>query len=209
MNVHEGKRRAIAIVASLVLLVTPGVARAEFTPWTNGEKNTVHAHYDNFNRCEGRYPGPFTAADRGTFFADLFDTHLWELTEQAFVTGGGNIYSPDAATNFLVLAPNYGYGKGWTTYVFVQVRTLGSELDYEGLNLSYEAGKEAHTLGWADALYTEELLREKNPFGGFTVETLVLFEVPYNPSYFLINFFAAESSMSLDQFRVDTVAVAP
>jgi hypothetical protein len=209
MKIRGRQWSVVGAVASLLLFAPLHQVRGDLIAWTSGEKDTVHAHYDNFNRCEGRYPGPFTAADRGTYFADLFDTHLWELTEQAFVTGGGNIYSPDVATSFLALVPNYGYGPGWTTYVFVQIRTLGSELDYEGINLFYEEGKKTRTLGWADALYAEELLREENPFGGYDVETLVIFEVPYNPSFFFLNFYAAESSMSLDQFRVDTFTFAP
>lgn len=196
--------------AVLLLSMAFPVVRAEFIPWTNGENNTVFAHYADFRQCDGQYPGPFTNADRGTFHPHLPDTSLTENTGQGFITSTGHIYSPVVPLDFTVTAPNYGYstsGGAWTTYVFIQIRTLGNELNYQGLTLSYNDGTGEQTLNWNNAIDTQELHREANPFGGFDVETLVIFKMPYNPDSFIVHFAAADVSMSLAQFRVDTITV--
>jgi hypothetical protein len=200
------------LVAVLVAtMVGLNEARPDFTAYTNGESNSTFAHYDNFNLCAGTYPGPFTDADLGTFHPPRIpDVRLTENTGLGFVTGSGNIYSFDTATDFTAIVPSYNRGNGWNTLIWLQFRTLGSELDFDGLTLSYKDGNNViQVLDVQDAILFEEILREPDGFGGFTVETVVAFDISYNPRITTVNFAASAPSMSLDQFRVDTKAYVP
>jgi hypothetical protein len=204
------RNRVLLPVCAMLALVVAGLAAmpswADFTAYTNGEPNTTYAHFDNFHLCNGTYPGPFTNADRGNFHPPRIpDVQLTENTGLGLVTGSGNIYAFDVPTDFTALA--FSYNKiGFSTRVWLQFRTLGSELDYESITLSYGSGTGTVTLTLNDAVEFVELSREPGQFGGWDVETLVVFDFPYNPRAMRVDFNAAEASMSFDQFRVDSKA---
>jgi hypothetical protein len=189
-----------------VLLCSASLATADFTAYTNGQSNTTFAHYDNFLLCDGTYPGPFTNADLGTFHpARIPDVRLFETTGLGFVTGSGNIYSFDTPTEFNVIAASYNR-IGYSTRVWLQFKTLGSELQYDGITLSYKDDVGQKILTLEDAVQVEEIYRGPDGFGGFDVETLVVFEFPYNPRTCSVNFAASGPSMSFAAFRIDTQA---
>ncbi len=176
--------------------------------WSVGATNTTAFHWDNFN-LGGTYPGPL-APDAASFHPGLPNASLIETTGLGFPTGGGNIYSPSAPLAFTVTLPNYGFsvspGGPWTTTIFVQTRTLGSEVDYPNLNLTWIDGGGSHTLNTSNAFLSNETERVAlGGFGGFSVTHIWGFNVPNNPAQFTLAFAAASSSMSFDQLRVDTL----
>ncbi len=193
-------------LASLVIVLAAQSVRSDFTAYTSGEANTTFAHYDNFLLCDGIYPGPFTNADLGTFHPTRVpDVRLTENTGLGFVTTSGNIYSPDVPTEFTAIAASYNR-VGFSTLVWLQFKSYGNEIDFANLTMSYKDDVGNQTLTINDAVQVEEIFRGPGPFGGDDVETLVVFDVPYNPRTFSVHFAAADASMSLAQFRVDTKA---
>lgn len=186
-------------------LVLPGTAPIT---WNAGDTNSTSYHWSNFN-VGGTYPGPFTP-NQPSFNPGLANASLTETTGLGFVTGGGNIYSPSFAIGVTATLPNYNFssspGGGWNTTVYVQTRTLGSEINYPGLTLGWNDGA-AQSMTSSQAFYSQELERVPlGGFGGFSVTKIWGFNVPYNPSQFTLNFLGAESSVSLNQVRIDTFA---
>jgi hypothetical protein len=175
--------------------------------WAAGAGNSVAYHWNNF-ALGGTYPGPFTP-DQALFGPGLPAATLTETTGTAFLTGGGNIYAPSTAIAVSATIPNYalstGPGGAHQTTVFLQTRTLGSEIDYAGLTLSWTQGAGLMSMTPASANYFQELERAPlGGFGGFSVTRIWGFDVPFNPGEFVVTFAGAASSVSLDQFRVDT-----
>jgi hypothetical protein len=203
-------------------LVFPTVAPAQLIlpptspiSWSPGHPDTTAHHWNNFAAPgAGVYPGPFTP-DVAAFAPGLPAATLTETTGGGFLTGGGNLYSPGTALAFNVQLPAYNRsalpGPGWQTTVFVQTRSLGTEIDYAGLTLAWTEAGVPQSLASAAAFFTQEL--ERTPlggFGGFAVSRIWGFNVPYSPAGFTLGFAAAGTSLSLDQVRVDTfVAVVP
>jgi hypothetical protein len=192
-----------SVIAQLVL---PGSAPIN---WSAGAVNSTAYHWNNF-LLGGTYPGPLVP-DQATFNPGLSNAGLTETTGMAFLTSGGNIYSPSFAIAISTTLPNYNFsstpGGDWNTTVFVQTRTIGSEINYAGLTLGWTDGVGPQSVTTAQAFYSQELERVPNPgFGGFVVTNIWGFNVPFNPSQFTLNFAGAESSVSLDQLRVDTFA---
>jgi len=123
-------------------------------------------------------------------------TKSTETTGGAFITGGGNIYSPSVATAFdldLALAS----AATAPLRVALQTRTLGSELDYAGMRLNGLA---------ADS--TTELERiALGGFGGSQVDTLFVWTLQAGVSALEFAFAAVESSVSFDALTVDVAPV--
>jgi hypothetical protein len=201
-------------------LLLPAVARAQLilpptspVSWLPGQTDTTAHHWNNFAAPgAGAYPGPF-APDVAAFAPGLPAATLTETTGSGFLTGGGNLYSPGTVLAFNVQIPAYGRstlpGGDWQTTVFVQTRSLGTEIDYAGLTLAWTAAGVPQSLASAAAFFTQEL--ERTPlggFGGFAVSRIWGFNVPYSPTGLTLGFAAAGSSLSLDQVRVDTFVTA-
>ena len=133
--------------------------------------------------------------------------NLYDTSGASFVPGSGNIYSPSAATLLDADVPSFGLGATHTTAVLFQVRTLGSELDYDSVRLTYNDGTANRTITYDGD--REELARAAlGGFGGSQVDSLFRFEVPFSPATFKIEFDAAGSSMSTDRVAVDTFTAA-
>lgn len=112
---------------------------------------------------------------------------LTETTGSAFVTGGGNIYSPAFATAFTVTLPGGGSG---TLDVWLRVATLGSLLST------------AATLNGVSATAQETFgANISGGFGGNEKEWLWHWTLPSAGAY-TFAFEASASSVSLDQAAV-------
>lgn len=170
--------------------------------WTRGAGGATYQHWDVFDS----YPTDSTP-DVGNINPNG-TASLTENTGSAFLTGGGNIYSFAVATDFTVTIPEADVPTpAHDVTAIVQIKTLGTELDYASVRLNGLAPVD-----------TAELFRASlGGFGGDDVETWFLFNVPYasfgdgvGPDVADLNltFKAAGSSMSLDQLAIDT-AIRP
>ncbi len=157
--------------------------------WTRGDANSTYQHWDVFTTpvgAPGNSPDVANSNPNGT-------ANLQQSDPTAFVTSGGNIYSFAAATAFEVTVPEFG-NAGNFTRVMVQWTTQGNELDYASL-----------LLDGAVPVYSEEIGRmDLGGMGGALVDYLAVWDLSDNPTSFELTFHAAGSSMSLDQFVVDT-----
>ena len=141
---------------------------------------------------------------------NLSKANAYDTTGGGLISSGGNIYSPAVATRIDVDVPSYGLGGGYVTDVLLQVRTLGTELAYDAVRLTYlDAGGAQQSLAFDDR---DELARTTlgppGMGGGVAVETLFRFSLPGSPTWFKLHLDAAESSLSTDRIAVDTFTVA-
>lgn len=123
----------------------------------------------------------------------------------AFTTSGGNIYSFRAPTAFEVTLPEADVpAPPHNVTAVVQMKTLGTELDYSSIKLNGLSPVDAATLFDGGA---------GGSFGGADVETWYEFNVPYaafgdgtpGVEELLLSFEASGSSMSLDRLSIDTI----
>jgi len=208
-------RPVLVVVLGLVML-GPVQAQILIPPaapfsWAPGDNSSTAFHWDNFS-LGGTYPGAFTP-DRTAFGPGLPAAMLTETTGTAFLTGGGNIYAPSTAIAVTATIPNYAFSEGpggtFLTALYLQTRTLGSEIDYAGLTVSWQQSGGLESFTPANASFDQELERAPlGGFGGFAVTRIWGFDVLNNPGQFVVSFAGATSSVSLDQLRVDTFTTA-
>jgi len=202
-----------AVVTSALLLVTsdsraeflvPDSSTLPFQDWTRATPNSVYAQWEQFTVPFG---GAGNAPDVGSYPTSGSPSGsaalIYGNESSAFLTGGGNIYSFAAATDFTAIVPSYGNGAGWNTRFVAQLRTLGNLLDLDSVQLTYSDGTDNHTVApiYYDELYTEA----QGGFGGALVDHLFVFDINgYDPSSAFLDFNATSSSMSLDRVAIDT-----
>lgn len=133
--------------------------------------------------------------------------NVYDTSGMSFITSGGNIYSPTGILQTKADIPSFGLGASHGTHVLFQVRTQGTELAYEDVRLVYQDDQAPQT---HYPITRQELNRQAlGGFGGTLVDTLFLFQIPYSPAMFRIEFPAAGTSMSADRIAVDTWTVIP
>lgn len=122
-----------------------------------------------------------------------------ETTGSAFLTSGGNIYSPSSPTAFTLDANSLGSG---TSNVFLRVATVGAFDTTLGQSLT------GFTLNGLTGAYSE-LFNETitGGFGGNEVEGLISWLGVTHTGSLNIAFNAIGSSVSLDQLSLDVAAV--
>ena len=122
---------------------------------------------------------------------------LTQHQTNAFLPGSGNIYNRTGTSAF-TLSNTLPFTLGT---VVVQTRTLGTELDYNSMSLTYTNESGAHTLA---PLPPVELNRGNQPGLGATVSTLWQWNLSgSNISTFVISFHAAGASTSFDSLTLD------
>jgi hypothetical protein len=154
--------------------------------WIDLSAGTIHAEWN-----------VFTDDANATFIVDNTPDvtnfgpgtkQVRENTAGAFLTSGGNIYSPSIATDFTVTLGGYLPVVTGTRVVALRTSTLGSELAYGSARLNGVAGSYYET-------FRENIT---GGFGGAEVESLWLWTVADAASY-VFDFNAASSSVSMDQ----------
>ena len=165
--------------------------------WTRGDQYSTYAAWDVFE----------SATEPNSPDIDNYDAAsatVVETTGMGFVTSGGNIYSFAGATDFEVVMPAANLGSTADTTFVMQLITLGSEVDYNSVLLSYDEGAQQIApdsqveLGRTDA---------QGGFGGERVTMLFSWDLAgVSPESFLLEFAASASSMSLDELILDTLA---
>ena len=120
---------AAAMVVGVVFGLGAQAATNNFVvPSFRGTAESELGYWENFSIAYGA-PGNVATMAGSTSGAILTQT----LSLSAFVTGSGNLYDPAAATAF-TLTDSVPYALGT---VVLQVRTLGAELKYDAIRLSY------------------------------------------------------------------------
>lgn len=196
-------RRTFALAAVLGGVGLAAPAHAAFvapTSWDRSDPGVTYQAWDVFTGLTDQAPD---VADQNANGAAL----LSETSGVAFVTSGGNLYSPTGPTAFTVTVPEADVpAPPHDVTAVVQIKTLGTELDDGSITLN----------GLAPVDRAELFRSELGGFGGADVETWLLFNVPYaafgegtpGVENLTLEFAAAGSSMSLDRLSIDT-AVRP
>lgn len=172
-----------------------------FTPsgWTRG--STVGTHYAEWNFFNDDLPAANiqdTTPEISLFGGGTYQ--LAELTGAPFITGGGNIYSPQFPTAFNLTAGNVANG---TYDVFLRIASLGN-IDTT-LNRSFTNFE----LNGLSGVYSQLFNAALGPGQGNEVETLVSWLGITHSGSLSITFNAVGSSVSLDQLSLDVGQVAP
>ena len=117
----------------------------------------------------------------------------------AIAVGSGNAYSPFAPLSFTSILPT-GAGAS-NTRIVAQFQTGGSELDYDSILLS----RDSLIAGTIAPTFVMETGRSTlGGFGGDVVDYLALWDLAESQEEYRIDFEAASSSLSLQEFHVDT-----
>lgn len=180
--------------AMLGLLVAGGVAQAGtngfYAPTWRGTANTEAGYWEVFTVAAG---APGNLADRA---GSTTGAGLTQNNPTSFLTGSGNIYNfTDASTFTLADVTPFALGT-----VVLQTRTVGSELDYSSVQLTYTDGGGVHSVA---PLFRLEL--DRSVGNGDNVSSLWQWDLSgLGVSSYSIAFAAAESSMSFDALTLDT-----
>lgn len=205
---HTGA--CLRLAAALLGLLWAGEAcpvEAAFSPptmWARSvDGRSTYQEWDKFVAPAGPNPPnspnvPLGASVDAAPFNPNGVADVVESSGASFITSGGNIYSPTAVTDFDVSVPNFGAAATWTT-VLVQLRTQGSLLDVSAVRVTGGGGPYAAV---DSALLFSQAL---GGFGGVLEDRWFEFHLPGNAGAYLVEFHAAESSMSLDKLAIDTV----
>jgi hypothetical protein len=184
---------AVALLSSFAFHARAGT-NGFVVPTFRGTANSQSGYWETFLTAVGA-PGNLPDKPGATTGARLTQT-----SPGAFLTGSGNIYNLDAASVF-VLSNTAPFT---LVTVVLQTRTLGTELDYNSITLTFTNESGAHTLA---PLPPVELNRGSQPGLGATVSTLWQWNLAgSNISTFVISFSAAGASTSFDSLTLDTAA---
>lgn len=205
LAIARSRRLATLAAAALWLFASPPLLAAFIGPsqgdarfgWDFGDPGSVGAGWALFTVPFGP-PGNLPDVAASTFGSAANSVLTQTGTVTAFVTGGGNIYSPVegevVAFNTVIDTSDLS---GPATTVVAQFRTLGSELDYAGILLNN-----------LSPTHTEELSRiSLGGFGGDQVEFLAKWELGPAESSYTLTFAGAESSVSLSAMQIDANAI--
>ncbi len=182
---------AAALLGSLSFHARAGTNGFVVPPF-RGAANSQAGYWETFSTPVGA-PGNLPDKPGATTTA-----RLTQHQTNAFLTGSGNIYNLDGTSAFTLsnTAP-FQFGT-----VVLQTRTLGTELDYNSITLTYTNESGPHTLA---PLPPVELNRGNQPGLGATVSTLWQWNLSgSNISTFVISFSAAGASTSFDSLTLDT-----
>jgi hypothetical protein len=178
----------------------PGLVGDAFG-WSRGAANSTYSGWDFFEAVAA--PGfagtPFT--DSTPDIVGQFGTpSSISVGPGALGVGSGNAYSPFVALSFSSIV-NSGTSGGNNTRIVAQFRTGGSELDYQGILLSTSTETPGTV---APSLMMETGRVALGGFGGDQVDYLSLWDLTSSQSAFRLDFRAASSSLSLQEFHLDT-----
>jgi hypothetical protein len=160
-------------------------------PGFRGQPNSENAYWEVFTVP---YGPPGNTADQPGSTAGAILTQT--ASPSAFTTGSGNLYDPVAITAFrLTDATPFALGT-----VVLQVRSLGSELDYDAVRLTYIDGFGAHSL---EPDLQWEL--DRGTILGASVSALWQWDLQgLNVTDYSLSFASADPSLSLDAVTIDT-----
>ncbi len=165
-------------------------------PAFRGEPGATYDGWENFTVAIGN-PG-----NKGDLPGSAAVASLFQTAPGALVLGSGNIYNGAESSRFEI---RYAASEPISD-VFLQVRTLGTELNYESVRL----------FAWTDSLGAPRTELDRLAFGppppapgsGSAVSSLWAWDLTsLDTTSFAISFDAAEINLSLDSATLDVRAV--
>ncbi|TWT49622.1 PEP-CTERM motif protein [Rubripirellula amarantea] len=180
--------------------VVPNVS-GEIFGWSRGDANSTYSGWDVFEAAILPNNPINGFVDSTPDIAGQFGT----ASSIAVGPGGisvesGNAYSPFAPLSFQSTI-NSGTSGGDNTRIVAQFQTGGSELNYGGLLLSFDE----LTAGTIAPTFAMETSRTSlGGSSGDMIQYLAIWDLTTSQDSFRLDFGAAGSSLSLQQFHVDT-----
>lgn len=186
--------RSLRLSTALAIIASTATALAAtnnfIAPAFRGEANSQAGYWETFSAAFG---APGNPADQPSSTTGALLTQIG--SPSAFLTGSGNIYDPVGVPSF-ELADSTPFELG---AVVLQTRTLGSELDYSGVRLTYDSGAGVQTVA---PLFRVELDRGADL--GASVSSLFQWDLSgLGVTEYSIFFEAADASLSLDSVTLD------
>lgn len=176
-------------------------ATASWGGWDRGDDGTSHGHWSVITDDLG---GTAFDSDSLPDFGNFNNkaAMLFAHNDGAFVTGGGlggNVYSfTDTPSFSLYVVPDYKLPSSPVTFA-LQVKVLGTLVDFNSVNLNGVAWDTSETLFTGDA---------GGPWGGADEEYLFVWHNVAASEAYAVDFMALGPHMSLDEVAFD-VAVVP
>ncbi|QDV44623.1 hypothetical protein Enr13x_44910 [Stieleria neptunia] len=198
-------------------IFTPGESvpdvNGEVFTWSESAANSSFVFWDSFDDFPGgTTPGFLPAGTSPTANESFGDggpiSSLTFESNQSLASSGnayGGLFGPGDSSSFLTDAyatVRSGTSGGGFTRIVAQFETLGSELDYSSVLLSASAAT-AGTIAPSLVLETARVSLG-GTFGGEGVSYLALWDLDSSQAEYRFDFNAQSTSMSLDQFRIDT-----
>ncbi len=198
LNVVPFPSTSVALLTMLVLWCasTPASAGTNgfLVPPFRGGALAEAGYWETFSVAIGE---PGNGPDRA---GATTGARLTQSETNAFLTGSGNIYNLSGASEFL-LTDETPFELGT---VVLQTRTLGSEIDYATVVLSFTDATGTHALA---PLPRAELQRGNQPGLGATVSSLWQWNLAgLGVTHYTIRFRASAASMSFDALTLDAGA---
>ncbi len=196
--------RLQTLVAALVIgggLAASAGTNGFVVPTIRGLSSTTFSGWESFTVGIGE-PG-----NSGSLAGSDPSARLFQTAPGALVLGSGNIYNGEGKSLFDVryTAPSDSVGQ-----VSLQVRTLGTELDYSSVKLIAAGDAGAQTLT-ASRVELDRLAfgpPPPNPGSGVGVSSLWQWDLSgLGAEYFVIQFGAADINLSLDSATLDVQLV--
>ncbi len=194
-------KTGMLIVTALSLAST--AAMADFVPpdaygWSRGSANSTYGQWDHFTAAAG----PNTP-DIGVFNPTGNPINVYDSSGGSVITASGNIYSFTLPMQLHVIAPSYSLPGNQQTQVILQVRTIGTEVLPNSINIGGVAPNQV------TELYRLDLGAGGPGGGGFMVDTLYQWTLTGNAASYEIRFNSADNFLSLDRVAVDTFVSPP
>lgn len=192
-------KHALPILAFLCATPMAGAATNNFhVPFFRGTENSEAGYWENFSTAVGQ---PGNTADKP---GRTTGAVLVQNDPGAFLTGSLNIYNVERVSDF-TLADSTPFTLGT---VVLQTRTLGSELLYSGVALTYEGSSGPVRL---EPMFRLEL--DRGTILGASVSSLFQWDLAGRGiTDYTITFQADGPSLSFDALTLDTwnqMAVVP
>lgn len=182
---------SISLLAATTGMTLMGAQTGFVTPSWRGSAGTEYQSWEIFSSASGE-------GNRPDQPGSVASATLTQHSTDAFLTGTGNIYNPAGVSSFTVsdtAAEPVGL-------VWFQARTLGSELDYSSVRLSYDLG------AGTQFLTTTRIENNRGTDLGASVSSLWEWNLTgLGVTSYEITFVAADSSLSFDSATLDTSAV--
>jgi hypothetical protein len=199
------KNCAVGLSLFAGLACVCSVASADFfapngvnAPWTRGVTGfSAYAQWEVFTSVAGP-----NAPDAGHIEVGVLPAlpafNVAASGATASVLGSGNIYSAGNPLSVTVTFPSFGFGAGVPTYVILQTRTQGTEINPATMLIN----------GLAPTSVTELSRVSLGPQGAM-VDTAWRWDLPASAPSYAITFTSGGPFFSLDRVAVDEFAEIP